>query len=152
MAHHASVIHRGAPLGDFLGYPVNDDFPLMGLRSSVAPPFAIALLVGVLAAIITSKIPALGLPLAVGTPIALAVRTRLVRRETSRQLAEISGVLLGSGGIFLFGALNTVAACEGTDDFCGNANVVPLFALALGMIVLGILSSAGAVRDHGVRS
>ena len=125
---------------------------LIGPRSSVARAFTIALLVGILAAFIASKIPVLGLPLAVGTPIALAVRAGLVRRERSRHLAEIAGVLLGSGGLFLFGALNTVAACQGTNDFCGNANVVPLFALALGMIVLGTLSTAGALRDHRARS
>lgn len=121
-------------------------------RSSLVGAFTVALLVGILAAFIASKVPVLGLPLAVGTPIALALRAAQVRSEGSRRLTEVAGVLLGSGGVFLFGALNTIAACQRTDDFCGNANVVPLFALALGMIVLGIVSSAGAVRDHRARS
>lgn len=115
-------------------------------RASVGRSFVLALVVGLLAAYIAARIPVLGLPLALGTPIALTVRARLVDRDRSRMWAETGGVLLGSGGLFLFGAANTIVACEGTTDFCGNANVVPLLALAVAMIILGMIISAGTYR------
>jgi hypothetical protein len=69
---------------------------------------------------------------------ALALRSVPLDRPVS---AGIAGFLLGVGAVLLFGALNTFAACAGTEDFCGNANIAPLFALALFTLACGALAS-----------
>lgn len=114
-------------------------------RSSVARAFAVALVAGLVAGYIAARIPVLGLPFALAAPILLTVRAAREDQRSPQRFAEISGVLLGTGGVFLLGALNTVAACLPTSDFCGEANVAPLLALALVMLVLGFAGSAGAI-------
>lgn len=114
-------------------------------RRSVPGNFALAVVVGVLIGLLTAFLPVVGLPLAIGTPVVLSVRAFPAGPATRIYLAEVAGVLIGVGTIFLYGASNTIAACQQTDDFCGNANVLPLLGLALGMLALGGLGSARLV-------
>lgn len=115
-------------------------------RRSVLRSFTIAVFVGVLAGLIASMLPVVGLPLAIGTPLVISVRAFVARPVERSYLAQAAGTLVGAGSIFLYGATNTVATCQRTDDFCGNANVLPLLGLALGMLALGGLGSAGLIR------
>ncbi|HEV8402357.1 MAG TPA: hypothetical protein VGQ31_04920, partial [Candidatus Limnocylindrales bacterium] len=59
---------------------------------------------------------------------------------------SLAGGLVGAGAIFLFGTINTIAACSGTDDFCGNANVWPLGAFALLTIATGAVAAFVVAR------
>ena len=62
----------------------------------------------------------------------------------------MAGTLIGAGAVLAYGAINTVAACINTDDFCGNANVWPLGAFALVTIGAGAIATAVvAVRSRG---
>ena len=63
---------------------------------------------------------------------------------------QLAGTLVGAGAILLYGAINTVAACINTDDFCGNANVWPLGALAVVTIGAGATATTVvALRSAG---
>ena len=46
------------------------------------------------------------------------------------RLGFASGILVGLGGVFAYGAANTFLACAVTTDFCGGADIVPIAALA----------------------
>jgi hypothetical protein len=95
---------------------------LLGLLTSLSPLIAIVAILAVL----------------VGTLVGVGQR-----QDSSRTLL-MAGTLVGAGAVLLFGAINTVAACRETDDFCGNANVWPLLAFAMVSVGVGILA-AGAV-------
>lgn len=92
----------------------------------------------------------LGLIALVLVPIALAL-VPLALLATAMALGEVpldrprsagsAGILVGAGAVFMFGALNTVAACAGTEDFCGNTNIVPLLAFALFTLTCGVVVS-----------
>jgi hypothetical protein len=81
--------------------------------------------------------------IAIAAILALVVWTLINvgrRRETSRTML-LAGTLLGAGAVLLFGALNTVAACVDTSDFCGNANVWPMGAFAVVTIGVGTVAA-----------
>jgi len=93
---------------------------LSGLVSLVLLPIALALIpLGFLASV-------------------MALREVPLNRPVS---AGIAAFLLVVGAVLMFGALNTFAACAGTEDFCGNANIVPLFALASVTLAYGVFAS-----------
>ncbi len=48
-----------------------------------------------------------------------------------------AGTLLGAGAVFAYGSYNTISACSGTSDSCGNTNVTPLVILAAGSLIVG---------------
>jgi hypothetical protein len=110
------------------------------LSRSAVFAFVIGLVIGLLLGLISVVLAPVALVL---IPLALAVSAtglREVPRE-NRRSAGGAGVLIGAGAVLMFGALNTFTACAGTDDFCGNANIAPLFALALFTLVCGVLVS-----------
>ena len=72
---------------------------------------------------------------------ALGVRARA---DPIRSLA-LASALIGSGAVLLFFAANTVAACIGTDDFCGNANPWSLAAFAAASLGVGVASTLAIV-------
>jgi len=63
------------------------------------------------------------------------------RADPSRTM-QLAGTLVGAGGFLVYGVINTVASCINTDDFCGNANVWPLGALAVITIGAGAVATA----------
>jgi hypothetical protein len=69
----------------------------------------------------------------------------VLRHADSSRLIEFAGTLLGVGAFLVYGVINTVTACFDTDDFCGNANVWPLGALALVIVGTGAVAAAIAV-------
>jgi hypothetical protein len=68
-----------------------------------------------------------------------------VRRADPLRAIQLAGTLIGAGALLVYGVINTVAACAGTDDFCGNANVWPLAALAVVTVGVGAVAAVVAV-------
>lgn len=100
---------------------------------------------GALLAIVTAVFPASGFLLAPALIVALAVI--LVSRPVQYgRLAIFGGALIGAGALYMYGVVNTVVACVGTSDFCGQANVLPLLALAVAMLGTGGLVASTAGR------
>lgn len=97
--------------------------------------FGLGCATGFLIAVLTSILPvatiALSLALTAMTLVAL-------RRRDTRRTAGLAGILVGLGTILFLGAANTVVSCSQTDNFCGNANVAPLFAYAAALIGIGL--------------
>jgi hypothetical protein len=101
---------------------------LSGLVSLVLLPIALALVpLGFLASV-------------------MALREVPLNRAVS---AGMAAFLLAVGAVLMFGALNTFVACVGTEDFCGNANIVPLFALASVTLAYGVFASILTVVRSG---
>lgn len=67
----------------------------------------------------------------------------LLRRDRRRS-ALASGILLGSGGLYLYGAINTLEAC--LDDRCGGGNPWPLLLFAIVIVGVGLATGAMALR------
>lgn len=76
---------------------------------------------GVLLGLFTSLSPVVAL-IGVGL-VAVMTALGVRRRDNPARSVLLAGTLLGAGATLLFGAINTVAACMNTDDFCGQANV-----------------------------
>jgi hypothetical protein len=101
---------------------------LLGLLTSLSPVIAVVV---ILAALVAAVIGVL-------------------RRADSSRLIQSAGTLVGVGVLLLYGVVNTVTACFETDDFCGNANVWPLGALALVTVGVGAVAAAVAfIRTPG---
>jgi hypothetical protein len=100
---------------------------------------------GAVLAIVIGVLPASGYVLAPVLLVALAAILVLRPIRYSR-LAGFGGVLVGAGALFLYGVVNTVVACARTSDFCGQANVLPLFAVAVVMLGTGGLVAAAASK------
>lgn len=52
-----------------------------------------------------------------------------------------AGLLLGSGGVYLYGALNTLISCSGS-SVCGGASALPFLAWALAIVAIGVVMAA----------
>lgn len=65
---------------------------------------------------------------------------------TPDSVATSAGILVGMGSILLLGSGNTYLACRQTEDFCGNANVIPLTGYAVVLLVVGVLAAVTTVR------
>jgi len=102
--------------------------------------FFVGLLIGLLLGLVSVVL----LPIALAmVPLGLLASARALREAPlDRPLsAGIAAFLLGVGAVLMFGALNTFVACAGTEDFCGNANIVPLFAFGLFTLTCGAVAS-----------
>jgi uncharacterized membrane protein len=62
------------------------------------------------------------------------------------RLASLGGVLVGAGAFFIYGIISTVAACIGTTDFCGRADVTPVTLVAASLLAMGCLVGLVASR------
>lgn len=99
--------------------------------------FAVSLIVGVLLGIATSVLFLLiiGVPL-LGIYIG-AIGLRGEPRDVSYTAAG-AGLLLGSGGVYLYGALNTLISCYGS-SVCGGASALPFLAWAVVIVTVGVV-------------
>ena len=61
------------------------------------------------------------------------------------QAAAGGGLLIGTGIVYLYGALNTLISCHG-QDVCGGASALPFLGLALFVLALGALVGVVAFR------
>ncbi len=121
--------------------------------SDAAVGFLTGLLGGVAGGLLTIILPVVGVGLLAVGVVAALINAMASAASRPRQLSTAAGFLIGSGALFLYGSWNTISACAGTDDFCGNANVVPLLAATIALLVVGFLLAAGAVASaRGTRS
>ncbi len=58
----------------------------------------------------------------------------------------MSGLLLASGAVYVFGAVNTLTAC--LDSRCGGANPLPLVLFAAVVFGFGMAAGAGLIRHQ----
>ncbi|MGH2511474.1 MAG: hypothetical protein ACRDGQ_02175, partial [Candidatus Limnocylindrales bacterium] len=105
-------------------------------RSSLTS-LALGIFLGVALGLATSLIfllivlgPVLGLVLAFA-----ALRSGI----DGRPRAIVSGgLLIGTGSVYLLGALNTVNSCQG-QDVCGGTSAVPFLGFAVAVLAVGLL-------------
>jgi hypothetical protein len=108
--------------------------------------FALGLLVGILLGFASSLLfmlviagPFLGVVMGL-----IALRTH--PRDPSR-MAGSAGLLVGVGGVYLYGAYNTLVPCYGS-SVCGGDSALPLLAWALLILAAGIAMGAVALRHR----
>jgi hypothetical protein len=121
---------------------------LMGIepqrtRSELAPRLLLGVATGLLLGLLTSLSPVIAVVAMLAVLVAAVIG--VLRRADSSRIVQLAGTLLGVGAFLVYGVVNTVTACFDTDDFCGNANVWPLGALAVATIAVGTVAAAVAV-------
>jgi hypothetical protein len=109
-------------------------------------PYVLGMATGVLLAVLTSFTPVVAI-LGIAALVA-ATWFALARGWPHERLAALGGTSLGAGIVLLYGAVSTVLSCSQTANFCGNANVLPLVALALGAVASGLFASIALVRTR----
>lgn len=111
---------------------------------AMAPRLVLGVASGLLLGILTALSPAL----AIGAMAAIIVVTsiELIRASDRGRAMFLAGVLIGAGGLLAFGTANTVRACAQTEDFCGNANVLPLGAFAALVVAAGAVAALIVAR------
>lgn len=99
--------------------------------------FATGILLGVFLGLFTSFVflliligPLLGLSMAV-----TGLRGGFDGRSRA---AAGGGLLIGMGGVYLYGVLNTLISCQG-QEVCGGTSALPFLGLALLVLALGVL-------------
>ena len=107
--------------------------------------FLAGLVIGLVVGLLAVIVPVMGFLLLVAGVVAALVSAWGDRATRTRGLSTAAGFLIGLGGLFLWGSWNTISACEQTDDFCGDANIVPLLALAIALLLAGLVTAAWAV-------
>jgi uncharacterized membrane protein len=114
----------------------------------LVPRFILGIATGLLIGLLASLSPVLVVVAVVAVLISAAIG--VVQHIDTRRSMLLAGALVGAGAIFLYGVINTIAACIVTDDFCGNANVWPLAVIALVTIGGGVAAAVVvAVRVRG---
>lgn len=97
----------------------------------------------VLIAIVVGLAVGLSVPFAPAVSIAVIVATlvlgiRSLVEGDARRARLASGALVGSGAVYLYGAIVTVTAC--LDDRCGGADPVPLVPFAVVVLAGGLVT------------
>jgi hypothetical protein len=100
--------------------------------------YAVVVGVGLLVGLLVAILPLVSIALIVAT-LALAVFSLV--RDDSRRGVLASGVLVGSGALYLYGAINTALACA--DGRCGGSTPWPLIAFVV--VVLGSGLATGSI-------
>ena len=113
-------------------------------EGSVLGRFGVAIAVGVLLGVLIDLWPFAAFPLAALTVAALLVLTLVRKPLDEYRLSEVAGVMLGLGGLFLYGVTRGLVLCGQSADFCGNANLVPLASLTVGLLFFGTVAAAVA--------
>jgi hypothetical protein len=104
--------------------------------------------VGVAGGVVLALLMSL-IPVAAVLAICILVITTWIQLARRReQVAMLAGATLGSGLALLFLVTTTVQSCSQTSDFCGNANVVPLMALAAIALGSGLVASIATFRGE----
>ncbi len=112
-------------------------------RTQLASRFLLGVAAGSLLGLLTSLSPVIAV-VAMLAALAAAV-IGVVRHADSSRIIQLAGTLIGVGAFLVYGVVNTISACFDTDDFCGNANVWPLGALAVVTVGAGTVAAAVAV-------
>ena len=99
--------------------------------------FWVAVGVGVLLGLLVSFLPVV--PIALIVAVLVLAAAGLIRRD-SRRSALAAGALVGSGGVYVYGAINTTVAC--LDDRCGGADPWPLVLFVVAGFGSGLVTIA----------
>jgi hypothetical protein len=113
-------------------------------QAALAPRFVIGIATGVLLSLLLAISPFAAVIAIV--LVGLAVLIRLVGRKERGPTMVLAGTLVGIGAVMAYGVAMTVQSCAQTDNFCGDANVWPLAALAAVSIGVGIAGSIAVAR------
>ncbi len=112
-------------------------------RTELPPRLLLGVATGLLLGLLTSLSPVIAVVAILAVLVAAVIG--ILRRADSSRIIQLAGTLVGIGALLVYGVVNTVTACFDTDDFCGNANVWPLGALALVTVGVGAVAAAMAV-------
>jgi hypothetical protein len=104
--------------------------------------------VGILGSIALSLFAIAGLVLLIAIPIVLIAASIAGLIRPSRT-PEAAGVLLGAGAILFYAAIRSASSCPGGEGACGDPNVIPLVAISLAMLAIGLL---GAIASYSGRA
>jgi hypothetical protein len=107
--------------------------------------FALGLLLGAVLGVTGVSLAPI-LIVVISVPLFVSLSALRATPPDSRRSAAGAGVLVGVGAVFIDGAVNTFVACRATEDFCGDANPVPLLALALLTLACGVVVSVLTVK------
>ena len=110
------------------------------MSEHIGRPIFVGLLIGLLLGLVSVVFLPIALALVPLALLASVMALRAVPPDRPRS-AGIAGVLLGVGAVLMFGAVNTFTACAGTEDFCGNANIMPLFAFGFFTLTCGAVAA-----------
>ena len=114
----------------------------------MAPRLLLGVATGLLLGLLTSLSPFIAIVAILAVLVGTVMSLR--RRADPSRTMQWAGTLIGVGAFLSYGTVNTVAACINTDDFCGNANVWPLGALAAVTLGTGAIAAAvAAFRSPG---
>ena len=117
-------------------------------RSELAPRLLLGVATGLLLSLLTSLSPVIAIVAVLAVLVAVVIG--VLRRIDTSRIIGLAGTLIGVGAVLVYGVVNTVTACFDTDDFCGNANVWPLGALAVVTVGVGAVAAAVAIiRSSG---
>ncbi len=101
--------------------------------------FAVGIGVGVLAGLLVEFVP---LVLFAGLMVlAVAWTVREVARADPLGASFWSGILLGVGGLFTYGVVNSIVPCLNTADYCGGSNDWPLIGFTLAILATGTVGA-----------
>jgi hypothetical protein len=103
------------------------------MRRQLLGQFVLGVLIGLISGVAIS-LGILGIVIALVIPVMLGL--------TTPRFAAMSGALIGLGGEWLLLALNSAISCAKTEDFCGQANIVPIVALAIAILGSGLFFGA----------
>ncbi len=117
-------------------------------RTGLASRFLLGVATGLLLVLLASLSPVLAVVAMVAVLVAVVIG--VIQRADSSRIIQLAGTLIGAGALLVYGVINTISACADTDDFCGNANVWPLGALAAVTVGVGTVAAAvGVIRRPG---
>jgi hypothetical protein len=108
-------------------------------RAQLVGRFTVGVGVGALLAILMSYAPVVAIA-GIGLLI-VATWVAIARGRGDVSAMSLAGIVLGSGLVLLYVSVTTIAACAGTDTFCGNANVMPLLVFAIAAVGSGLVAS-----------
>ncbi len=85
----------------------------------------------------------------IGPLVGLALAFIGMRGGSAGVLSASSGggLLIGSGIVYLFGALNTLYSCQG-QDVCGGASALPFLGYAVVVLAAGLLVAGIALTRN----
>lgn len=117
----------------------------MGSETRVADRWGTQAVAGVVFGVILAFATSfLFLLILIGPVLGLGIGVTGLRDGAEGRLraAAGGGLLIGLGGVYLYGALNTLISCQGHEDVCGGVIALPLLVFALVLLALGVVVEA----------
>ena len=125
---------------------MNSSQPRSTTGTSMIGKWGIGIAAGVVLGLLTSLLPVVTIGLV--AVVVVATWISFLRGDKGDRHWSLAGLSLGSGGVLLYAAASTFQSCVRTDNFCGNANIAPLFAFALFGLASGVIASIVAFASR----